>query len=94
MKYNTERLRSLLGSEEAAQKFVALFQQQLPEQMETLRRSLSDADWDTASNVAHALKSQFRYVAMDDVAALLQLLEDDPQNSQANTWLTQIEAGI
>lgn len=91
MKYNTEHLRNLLGSEASAQKFVALFEQQLPVQMETLRQSFSNADWETASNVAHALKSQCRYMGLDDVAALLQQLEDNPQDPQAKHWLAEVE---
>lgn len=94
MRYNTNRLRSLFGSEEAAQKFVALFEQQLPAQMETLRQSLSNADWEAASNVAHALKSQFRYMDMDDAANLLQQIEDSPQDGQAGTWFAQVELQI
>jgi len=42
MNINTDRLRSLLGSEEAAQKFVSLFRQQLPGQLEALRKSLAE----------------------------------------------------
>jgi HPt (histidine-containing phosphotransfer) domain-containing protein len=79
MSINTERLRSLLGSEEAAQRFVALFRQQLPGQMDALRHALANSDWETASNTAHGLKSQCRYLGLDVAADLLQALENDPK---------------
>ncbi|MFN0034745.1 MAG: Hpt domain-containing protein [Saprospiraceae bacterium] len=78
MTIQTERLRALLGSEEAAQKFVTLFRQHWPGQMETLRQSLANGDWETASNTAHGLKSQCRYLGLDDWADTFQKLEDNP----------------
>ncbi len=78
MNINTEYLRSLLGSEEAAQKFVVMFREQLPGQLQTLRQALSDSDWETASNTAHGLKSQCRYLGLNEAADLLQRLENDP----------------
>ena len=44
MNINTELLRNLLGSEEAAQRFVVLFQQQLPGQLHTLRQAFENQD--------------------------------------------------
>ncbi|MBC7777046.1 MAG: Hpt domain-containing protein [Phycisphaerae bacterium] len=82
MNINTEHLRSLLGSEEAAQRFVTLFRQQLPQQLESLRQALSESDWDTASNTAHGLKSQCRYLGLDEAADSLQELENDPKMRQ------------
>lgn len=78
MNIHTERLRNLLGSEEAAQKFVNLFRQQLPGQLDALQNALTAGDWETAGNVAHGLKSQCRYMGLDAAADLLQQLENDP----------------
>ncbi|MFN0175854.1 MAG: Hpt domain-containing protein [Saprospiraceae bacterium] len=78
MDINTEYLRSLLGSEEAAQKFIIMFREQLPGQLETLRQALAVGDWETASNTAHGLKSQCRYLGLDEAAELLQEMENNP----------------
>lgn len=81
MNLNTEKLRNLLGSEDAAQKFVDIFRQQLPLQLEALRQALADRDWEQAGNVAHGLKSQCRYVGLEEAADLLQELENDPSGT-------------
>ena len=78
MEINTDRLRSMLGSEEAAQRFVALFRQQLPGQLSALHLSFVEEDWETAGNTAHGLKSQCRYLGLDEAADLLQKMENAP----------------
>lgn len=91
MNINTARLRSLLGSEEAAQKFVSLFRQQLPGQLEALRKSLAESDWETASNTAHGLKSQCRYLGLDEAADWLQKLENDPKDDHELSFLHELD---
>jgi len=90
MEIKTEYLRSLLGSEEAAQKFVNLFRQQLPGQLEALRQALAAGDWETASNTAHGLKSQCRYLSLNEAADALQRLENDPQADYDLSFLHQL----
>jgi HPt (histidine-containing phosphotransfer) domain-containing protein len=80
MKINTDRLRSLLGSEDAAQRFVGMFRQQLPEELNVLRQALNERDWETVSNTAHGLKSQCRYLGLEEAADFLQELENNPKN--------------
>ncbi len=93
MTINTERLRNLLGSEAAAQRFVDLFQQQLPGQLAMLQQAIATADWETVSNTAHALKSQCRYLGMDATADMLQLMEDNPAVDQDLSALTAWQNG-
>lgn len=81
MTLNTEKLVSLLGSEEAAQRFVEMFQQQWPEQLAALKQALKDEDWGNASNTAHSLKSQCRYLGLDNLADILQNIENQPDSS-------------
>jgi HPt (histidine-containing phosphotransfer) domain-containing protein len=81
MNINTEHLRSLLGSEEAAQRFVTLFQQQLPGQLDALRLAFEKQDWETLCNTAHGLKSQCRYMSLEEAADLLQKLENAPSET-------------
>ncbi len=90
MNINTEHLRSLLGSEEAAQKFVNLFRQQLPGQLQALRQAFAEGDWETASNTAHGLKSQCRYLGLDDAADLLQGLENNPKLKHDLAFLNKL----
>lgn len=89
MSIQTERLRDLLGSEAAAQKFVDLFRAQLPAQLQALRNALAEGDWETASNTAHGLKSQCRYLGLDETADWFQALEDAPE---AGYDLSQLDA--
>lgn len=84
MVINTEQLRNLLGTEEAAQRFVTLFQQQLPIQLETLRQAFATKDWDTLSNTAHGLKSQCRYLGLGEAADLLQVMELNAAETDAD----------
>lgn len=81
MTLNTEKLVSLLGTEEAAQRFVEMFQQQWPEQLAALKQALKDEDWENASNTAHSLKSQCRYLGLDNLADILQNIENQPDSS-------------
>jgi hypothetical protein len=81
MNIKTDQLVALLGSEAAAQRFADMFLQGLPDQLGQLRKQLADSDWEAASNTAHALKSQCRYLGLDTEADdWLQRLEKDPQD--------------
>ncbi|HLP92789.1 MAG TPA: Hpt domain-containing protein [Saprospiraceae bacterium] len=82
MTLNTEKLVSLLGSEEAAQRFVEMFRQQWPEQLASMKQALANQDWENAGNIAHSLKSQCRYLGLDDLANILQNIENQPDAPQ------------
>jgi HPt (histidine-containing phosphotransfer) domain-containing protein len=88
MNVNTELLRNLLGSEEAAQRFVTLFYQQLPGQLDMLLQAFTDQDWETLSNTAHGLKSQCKYLGMEETADLLQKMENDPSGTKKVELIT------
>jgi HPt (histidine-containing phosphotransfer) domain-containing protein len=88
MNINTELLRKLLGSEEAAQRFVTLFQQQLPGQLEALRQAFAEQDWETLSNTAHGLKSQCKYLGLEEAADLLQKIENNPSETKKEELIT------
>lgn len=88
MNINTELLRKLLGSEEAAQRFVNLFVQQLPGQLDALSQAYTDQDWETLSNTAHGLKSQCKYLGLEEAADLLQKIENDPSETKKEELIT------
>ena len=92
MKIKTQKLRELLGSEEAVQRFIDLFRQQLPAYLESLRKASVQADWETLSLSAHALKSQCRYLGLEDAANYLEQLEHQPDQPLDETLLNEMAA--
>ena len=92
MKINTYKLHQLLGSEEAVQRFVVLFREQLPVYLESLRKALAQKDWETASLSAHALKSQCRYMGLEEVAIYLERIEENPEQATDTALLDQLSA--
>lgn len=90
MNINADQLRALLGSEEAAQRFVRMFEEGLPQQLRQLRESLVAGDWETAGNTAHGLKSQCRYMGLNEWADTLQQIENEPQKALQAGWLAQL----
>lgn len=87
MQINTDRLQQLLGSEEAARRFVKMFEENLPMQVAALREALSSGNWETASNTAHGLKSQCRYLGLDHWADALQKIENNPEQAQDTSFI-------
>ncbi|MBL7828983.1 MAG: Hpt domain-containing protein [Saprospiraceae bacterium] len=94
MKINTQRLVELLGSEEAAQRFVQMFLEKLPEQTSILKNAMDMKDWETASNLAHTIKSQCRYLGLDQLADELQLLENNPASAERSTAILEQLNGL
>lgn len=80
MKINHDRLIKLFGDETRARRFVALFESQLPEELARLERFLSEKNWADASIVAHGLKSQCRYMGLEEAGDLLEKMEMEPEN--------------
>jgi HPt (histidine-containing phosphotransfer) domain-containing protein len=91
MNINTDQLTTLLGSEAAARRFVDMFLEKLPEQLAILEQSLIAHDWETASLTAHGLKSQFRYLGLNQEADLLQHIENEPNNEASSNWLSALK---
>lgn len=87
-----EHLKNLLGSEEMAARFLDIFEQQAPEQLRSIRSGTESGDWKAASIAAHSLKSQLRYLGLNDEAALAAELEQSTESGQIN-WptLTDLE---
>lgn len=90
MNIDSSHLISLLGNEAAAQRFINIFLQELPEQKLQLLQSFEKGDWETLSLTAHGMKSQFRYLGLHSEGDLLQKLEADPQNEQAKSWIKSL----
>lgn len=87
MNIKTEQLVALLGSEDAAQRFVKMFLEQLPAQKSALKHAYATGDLETFQLTAHGLKSQCRYLGLEEVAELLQRMENEPDNGDVGRWL-------
>ncbi|MFZ1748668.1 MAG: Hpt domain-containing protein [Saprospiraceae bacterium] len=70
------RLESLLASDpKLVTKFLSIFKNQTPDQLNTLSVAVADGNWDQASITAHAIKSQCKYVGLDELADFAQNIE-------------------
>jgi HPt (histidine-containing phosphotransfer) domain-containing protein len=49
---------------------------------------LADQDWETVSNTVHGLKSQCKYLGLEDAADLLQKIENDPSETKKEELIT------
>jgi HPt (histidine-containing phosphotransfer) domain-containing protein len=64
------KLESLLGGDEKmVQRFLDIFKTQTPEQMEQLKDSINNKNWDQVSITAHSIKNQCKYLGLDDIAS-------------------------
>lgn len=90
MELHSDKLTELLGSEEAAQRFINMFKQHWPVQLAELENAMASGDWETVENSAHAMKSQCRYLGLTEAANLLQSIENQPKTQQDISILHQL----
>ena len=63
------KLEHLLGGDQAmVHKFIDIFYNQTPQQIKDLLFNTSENNWESVSITAHAIKSQCRYLGLDDLA--------------------------
>lgn len=87
-----ELLKDLLGSEEMALRFLAIFKEQAPKELASIRQSAAAGNWKEASIAAHGLKSQLRYLSLTSEANLASNLENDAEAGHINwTNLAELE---
>ena len=76
-----DHLKTLLGNDDKlVAQFITLFKSEIPSQIADLEMKISGEEWDHASNIAHAIKSQVRYLGLEDVALLAYRIESDTEN--------------
>jgi HPt (histidine-containing phosphotransfer) domain-containing protein len=62
-------LREMMGNDEkVVHKFLAIFKDQCPKQLQELKLHYANQDWPALSNVAHSLKTQFKYLSVEALA--------------------------
>ncbi|MEN0004420.1 MAG: Hpt domain-containing protein [Bacteroidota bacterium] len=63
------KLEKLLnGNEKMVNRFIDIFKTQTPAQLDVLVNAVASNDWSQASITAHAIKSQCRYLGLDEIA--------------------------
>lgn len=70
------KLEALLGNDEnMVQRFLEIFRTQTPAQIKLLKSSIDSNDWAQASITAHAIKSQCRYLGLENIAEYASKIE-------------------
>lgn len=73
---NIDTLKSLLGGDEnMVNRFLDIFRNEMPSQLSALENAIENEDWDTASNVAHAIKSQVNYLDLTEISDIAYRIE-------------------
>ena len=93
------KLEALLGHDEKmVEKFLDIFKSQTPDQLNLLIKSVSENNWDQASITAHAIKSQCRYLGLEDIAELAfkieQLTEENNELGLIPGLVAQLEVKL
>ncbi len=80
-------LKNLLGNDEMAARFLNIFREQAPLQMDQLSQCAEAADWEGASIAAHGLKSQLRYLGLEAAAGMAYEIEKQGETGNNVTEL-------
>ncbi|GJM32509.1 MAG: hypothetical protein DHS20C18_15100 [Saprospiraceae bacterium] len=90
------KLNSLMGGDEKmVQKFLEIFKTQTPNQLAELKYSITNESWEQASIIAHAIKSQCKYLGLEQSAEwaskIEQLAEEKSDTFLIPGLLVQLE---
>ena len=70
------KLETLLGSDQQmVQRFLDIFKTQTPDQLNLLKKSIGESNWEQSSITAHAIKSQCSYLGLEELTALAYKIE-------------------
>lgn len=62
-------IRQMMGNDErVVYKFLTIFKDQCPVQLQQLKQHYQNQDWEALSTVAHSLKTQFKYLSSERLA--------------------------
>ena len=71
------KLKKLLGNDEKmVAQFLDIFKKETPKQLSELRRAIENKNWDSASNIAHGIKSQVKYLDLKAIAEMAYEIEN------------------
>jgi HPt (histidine-containing phosphotransfer) domain-containing protein len=90
-------LNQLSGGDSARkEKYIHMFLNMLPGQLETAQNSLSNQDWPKLRNSVHTLKSQLGYMGVkkaQDLAQQIEKMADEQiQLEDISTWMNNFVA--
>ena len=96
---DTGKLKSLMdGDENMVRRFLEIFKTQTPEQLSRLKQFIDAESWEQVSITAHAIKSQCRYLGLDNLAGqaseIEQLTEKEEQLDLVLGLVVQLEEGL
>lgn len=84
-------LRNLMGGDQQlVDRFVAIFNTQVPIQVATLPELCEAQDWEGLSTALHSLKTQFNYVGMNTLADQMRDMEEQVDSGQTDDMSLQI----
>jgi HPt (histidine-containing phosphotransfer) domain-containing protein len=79
---NLKHLKLLLDNDERlVKKFLGVFIRETPKQLKALGAALKTNQLKEVALIAHAIKSQLRYLGLDNLAAVAQQLEKGAENN-------------
>jgi HPt (histidine-containing phosphotransfer) domain-containing protein len=84
-------LRLLDNNESMVTRFLNIFKTECPRQLSELRSALESGDFDSASILAHGIKSQCKSVGLNEAAHYCELIEQDASNSASFVHLVALE---
>lgn len=84
-------LKSLLGNDEMAARFLHIFREQAPIQMAQLSQCAEAGDLEGASIAAHGLKSQLRYLGLETEAEMAYEIE---KQAEAGNDITELVSSL
>lgn len=91
LRIDRSKLKALLANDEKkVQQYLSLFKTQMPVHIEQLQNCLEKGDLEQVSIIAHDLKSQFRYVGLEQIAEIAYAIEQQAENGSNGTALIQL----
>lgn len=89
---NLQRLKSLLNNDDQlVNRFIDVFKKETPKQLRSLDIALKANQLKDVALITHAIKSQLRYMGLDQLAAQAAQLEKD---AEGNSNLDSIKLGF
>lgn len=91
LRINRPKLKAFLANDEKkVQQYLSLFSAQLPVHLDQLQNCLEKGALEQASIIAHDLKSQFRYLGLEQIAEIAYAIEQQAENGNNKTELIKL----
>ena len=89
--FRLDLLREMMGDTDGyVERFLSVFQTEVPRQLEELGILIAERDWENASILAHSVKSQLKYLMADDAVTIAHTLERRALQTQDGRELEQL----